>query len=268
MLLKQLMALATALFFTFSAQASENCFIAKENGRIIKKIGRCDQRRSPYSTFKIPLALMGFDSGILKTPQKPVIQFSAAIKQNLGSLYDPEHYPIMLLWSRDQTPTTWMKYSVVWYSQEITKTLGMEKLKDYVDKFNYGNRDVSGTPGKNDGLKKAWINSSLEIKPLEMMAFIEQLSKKALPVSQAAQENTIKIIELENLWDDWHLYGKTGGGMENGWFVGWTEKKGRRIAFVQYIEQKNSLISAGRVAKELAKDNLIGLIEASTDPSS
>lgn len=38
------------------------------------------------------------------------------------------------------------------------------------------------------------------------------------------------------------------------------EKEGRKIMFVQYIEQpESSPISGGRIAKEIAKDNLISL---------
>ena len=59
------------LFFTVlhSSQAftSEFCFIAKENDKILKIEGDCSKRYAPESTFKIPLSLMGFDSGILKS---------------------------------------------------------------------------------------------------------------------------------------------------------------------------------------------------------
>ena len=53
------------------------------------------------------------------------------------------------------------------------------------------------------------------------------------------------------------MYGKTGGGMNMGWFVGWIQKDNRTITFVQYIEQENSLLSGGIIARELAKNNLI-----------
>ncbi len=203
---------------------------------------------------------MGFESGILKSPTEPQIDFNDEIKNRMGSLYDPVKYPVQRFSNRPHTPESWMKYSVIWYSQEITEKLGMEKFANYVNKINYGNKDVSGTPGKNDGLLQSWIFSSLEISPKEQIEFIEKLSNKKLPFSKAAQENTIKILNLENIWDDWDLYGKTGGGMKAGWFVGWIEKDNRRIVFTQYVEMDNSLISGGRLAKEVAKDNLVSII--------
>ncbi len=149
-----------------------------------------------------------------------------------------------------------MKYSVVWYSQEITKKIGLEKFRNYLVKFNYGNMDAS----KDNALQSAWLGDSLKIFPIEQVEFIEKLVENKLPISKRAQENTIKIIALENIYDNWKLYGKTGGSMNAGWFVGFVEKNNRRIIFAQYVEQKDGLISAGKLAKEVAKDNLISLV--------
>ncbi|NKX16546.1 hypothetical protein HGG75_15695 [Ochrobactrum pseudogrignonense] len=46
------------------------------SGEVIAKEGEiCDKRNSPASTFKVPLALMGFESGILKiATTRPALQ--------------------------------------------------------------------------------------------------------------------------------------------------------------------------------------------------
>lgn len=248
------------LLITLSAHGSENCFLAKENGKLIKQEGACTKRHSPFSTFKVPLALMGFESGFLKTSSDPLLKFSDALKEQLGELHQPQKYPIMLLHEKDQTPATWMQYSVIWYSQEIAKNLGIDKFQAYANKLNYGNKDVSGTPGKSNALLSSWIGSSLQISPLEQLEFIDKLSKQELPLSSNAQNHTKELIALENLPNDWKLYGKTGGSRNAGWFIGWIEKDDRRIAFTQYIEIENSPISAGKVAKELVKDKLISVV--------
>ncbi len=51
---------------------ADSCFIAKEKNQVLKTEGDCDQRYAPMSTFKIPLSLMGFDSGILVDAMNPV----------------------------------------------------------------------------------------------------------------------------------------------------------------------------------------------------
>ena len=249
------------MFFSLNVQAVENCFVAKEKGRVIKQSGDCDKRYSPFSTFKIPIALMGFDSGILVSPDAPVVAFTTEIEKEFSPYYNPIKYPSQRFSVRNQTPESWMKYSVVWYSQYITKKLGNEAFQGYVKRFNYGNKDVTGEPGKHNGLTGVWIGSSLKISPLEQVAFIENLVNAKLPISKQAQENTKKIMKLEPLFDEWQLYGKTGGSIKQGWFVGWVEKEERVIAFAQYIEQpETALISGGRMAKEVAKDNLTSLI--------
>jgi beta-lactamase class D len=247
-------------FFVHDSMATTQCFIAKENGKIVKQMGECDKRHTPASTFKIPLAVMGFDAGILKNPLEPSVPFSKEIVTRLGALYMPDKYPIMRFYDRPHTPTSWMQYSVIWYSQYITHKLAETKVQNYLNHFNYGNKDISGTPGKKDGLLTSWIFNSLQISPLEQLDFIDKLHGRKLPASRSAQENTIKIIQMDNIWDNWTLHGKTGGGMAAGWFIGWIEKDNRSIVFVQYVEPENSLISGGIVARELAKSNLITLM--------
>ena len=248
------------IFNLSQAYAQGNCFVAKEEGKIIKEIGDCRTRHSPCSTFKVTLALMGFDSGVLKTTDSPEVPFTSEIeKGDFASYYNPKKYPVMLFYPRNHTPESWMKYSVIWYSQYITKQLGMEKIREYVNKFNYGNMDLSGIKGNHDGL--VWIYSSLQISGLEQVDFIEKLVNKQLPVSKVAHENTINIIKLETIYDSWQLYGKTGGGMDNGWFIGFIDNGKRKIAFAQYVEQpKGTLLASGRVAKEVTKENLISVV--------
>lgn len=240
------------LFKNMFAQTLENCFIAKENNRIVKEIGNIKKQYSPVSTFKISIALMGFDSGFLKNAQEPFLSYKSS-----DVSYLPPH--VQILSSRGQSPATWMQRSVIWYSQEITKNLGVSLFNDYLKKFNFGNMDASGNPGKNDGLSQAWLYSSLKISPEEYILFLEKLSENSLPVSISAQQKTKEIIKLEE-WEGWSLYGKTGGGMTGGWFVGWIEKGSRRIVFAQYVETMGTPTTAGKIAKEVAKDNLTSLI--------
>lgn len=197
---------------------------------------------------------------MLKSSKEPSMKFSNGTKASFGC---PDKLPIMLFWPRTQTLETWMEYSVVWFSQEITRKLGMEKFKEYTKKLNYGKADVFGNPGKNDGVFRAWLGSSLLISPLEQVEFIEKLSKGELPISKEAQEKTINLISLEDMWDDWKLYEKIGGsGSDISWFVGWIEKGNRRIEFAMFIGKNESSITSGRIAKELTKDKFAGLIVA------
>ncbi|MBX9455421.1 MAG: hypothetical protein KL863_05010 [Rhizobium sp.] len=52
-------------------------FIDHASGTVLHRHGDCATRVTPMSTFKVPLALMGFDAGILTGPGQPVWQYRA-----------------------------------------------------------------------------------------------------------------------------------------------------------------------------------------------
>jgi beta-lactamase class D len=202
-------------------------------GRILHRSGACATRFSPCSTFKIPLALMGFDTGILHDAHSPAWD------------YRPEVHPAFRATDRQRTdPTSFEANSVIWFSREITARLGMRRFQAYVDRFGYGNRDLSGDPGKNNGLTHAWLASSLAISPDEQVAFLRRLLAHRL-ASSHAHRMTEAVLPVFPGAGGWTVHGKTGSGSlrnargvvdENlplGWFVGWAEKGGRRLIFAR-----------------------------------
>lgn len=203
------------------------------SGETLYRDGVCDQRFSPASTFKVPLALIGYDAGILGDEHTPSWD------------YKPEFKAV----KRDQKtvdPTIWERDSIVWYSREIVRRLGAKSFAGYVSKFGYGNMDVSGDAGKDNGLSQSWINSSLEISPVEQTAFLRRLLAHKLPVSDKAFTITQAIIPTFKA-GGWTVQGKTGStrlGSEAekirdkrslGWFVGWAENGARRIVFARLV---------------------------------
>jgi beta-lactamase class D len=221
---------------------------------------RCKERISPCSSFKIPLSIIGFDSGILKDENYP--------KWN----YKPEYPAVIESHAKDHIPKSWMANSVVWYSQILTKELGIEKFKEYVSKFSYGNQDLSGNPGKNDGLTEAWLNSSLKISANEQIEFLKKAITYNLPVSKEAINYTKKIMFLEELPSGWKLYGKTGSSQQKntdgskkenmgfGWFVGFIEKQNQIYIFAANIyDKQESKEYAGPRVKAMVKEILSGI---------
>lgn len=253
---------SSLLLSSHNTYAIGDCFIAKENGKIVKQVGDCTTRRSPASTFKVPLAVIGFDSGILYSPTEPELPYNAVAQERNDEFYSPSKYPIMILATESQTPYTWMQKSVIWYSQEIVSRLGYEKFNAYVKQLNYGNMDVSGDKDKGHSYLRSWIFSSLKISPIEQIEFMEKLYHNTLPVSKEAQENTKAIMKLDNLWLDWDFYGKTGGSSKQGSFVGWATKDDRTVFIYQYIEPKcETGLGGGTVARELAKVSVIPILK-------
>jgi beta-lactamase class D/beta-lactamase class D OXA-42 len=206
------------------------------SGKVLKRHGTCGQRITAASTFKIAMSLMGYDAGYLTDEHLPALPFRAGY---------PDWVPS---WRATTDPSRWISESVVWYSQRLTEWLGPQRLQHYVTAFNYGNEDLSGDPGKNNGLTHAWLSSSLKISALEELAFLEKIVRRQLPVTARAYEMTARITALPSTANGWEVHGKTGTGSPKkadgseddahafGWFVGWATKGGRTIVFVRSIQ--------------------------------
>ena len=162
----------SVLVLAEGASADTTCtlIVDADTGATLVRAGdRCDQRLTPASTFKIPLSLMGFDSGILRDANRPAWPYK-------------EGYPAWIdLWRRTTTPQTWLRDSVVWYSQVLTGRLGADRLQRYVDSMHYGNGDVTGDPGRRNGLTAAWLSSSLRISATEQVEFLRRMIHRQLP---------------------------------------------------------------------------------------
>ncbi|MBP9694081.1 MAG: class D beta-lactamase [Alphaproteobacteria bacterium] len=249
---KGILLLCSILLCSGSAFASELCFIAKEHGETIQTEGDCKTAYTPESTFKIPLSLIGFDSGILKNEMQP--SWSLPIGAD----------PYINVCKGDHNPRTWLRDSCLWYSRILTTKLGMDKFQNYVTKFSYGNMDLSGDKGQNNGLTHAWIlSSSLKISPEDQTVFLQRLVDQKLSVSQASYDKAKKIMFMQELPGGWKLYGKTGNGLlrdvdgnrtdiQHGWFVGYIEKENRRIVFVSHMtdDEKQDVFASFRARNE------------------
>lgn len=233
------LALALAAAVAPSAQARELCTLvtALPSQRVITQRGECATRVTPASTFKIPLSLIAHDAGLLKNAHAPVMRWSQGEPDWGGPAW---HEPI--------DPSRWMAYSVVWYSQRLTRQLGMGRLQRAVDALDYGNRDLHGDPAHPDGLTHAWIGSSLLISPQEQAAFLARMLQGRLPVSPQALALTRRITEVDTLPGGWQVHGKTGtaypldakGDDDTrhawGWFIGWAERRGQQVVFVRLTQ--------------------------------
>ncbi|MFI0846904.1 class D beta-lactamase [Mesorhizobium sp. IMUNJ 23232] len=251
---------------TLPAEAKTLCTALADaaSGKMLVQEGDCETRVTPASTFKIPLALMGYDSGFLNDEHAPPLPFR-------------EGYPDWIkAWRTDIDPAAWMKNSVVWYSQRITENLGEARFRGYVEAFDYGNEDVSGDPGKNNSLERSWIASSLKISPVEQVEFLRKLVRRELPVSAAAYDMTAAITAQPPLPGGWQLHGKTGSAFSRkpdgspdrdrayGWFVGWATRGDRTIVFARLIQtEKREAIGSGLVARDAFLKELPGLLPES-----
>ena len=219
---------------------------------VLFRDGICDRRVTPMSSFKLPLAMIGYDAGILADEHNPAWPYRAELDR-------PKRE------RKTVDPTIWEKDSILWYSQELTRSLGEDRFADYIDKFSYGNGDVSGDPGKDNGLTESWLVSSLVISPDEQATFLRRFLIRALPLSTEAYDLTHRITPRFEAADGWIVQGKTGSGWVGekgktdrsnplGWFVGWAEKDGQHVVFARLIIGDGKL---GQPGGFIARDSLL-----------
>lgn len=225
-----------------------SCFLLYElnEGKVIevRNQERCQTRLTPNSTFKVPLAVMAIDQGLIK---------------NEKTLFKWDGKPRFLeSWNKDQTAKDWMVNSAVWVSQDLTKKMGMLQVEKYLKAFDYGNKDFSGS------LTEAWLSSTgkdtLKISAYEQLEFMRRLFKNELPVSAKAMDLSKKLLVSEVSTLESLLSGKTGSGFMGetgriGWYIGHIRTRRSEYLVITNFEENpaSSKEFGGPVAREAAK---------------
>ncbi|MDF2804749.1 MAG: Beta-lactamase, partial [Anaerocolumna sp.] len=215
----------------------KGCFIIydeNESRYSIYNESQVDERLSPCSTFKIPNALIGLETGVIEGKDY-VYQWDGKMNQ-IDS------------WNKDHTLTTAITNSVVWYFQKLAQNVGEDKMQEYLDKIDYGNNDISGA------ITKFWLGSTLKVSAREQVEFLIKLYHDKLPFDKENMKIVREIIILESI-DAYVFSGKTGTADQGlGWFVGTIQKDGNIYYFATNIVGGND--TTGAKAKEITKEIL------------
>jgi beta-lactamase class D len=197
---------------------------------------RCAERFIPASTFKIMNSLIGLETGVIPDADY-VIKWD-------GTQYD------IPAWNQDHTLRTAIQNSVVWYYQELARRVGKERMQEYVDAANYGNKDISGK------IDTFWLEGGLRISAEEQVEFLKRLYKDELPFSRRSMDTVKEILVLEKT-ETYQLSGKTGSALRVlpivSWFVGYLETKDNVYFFATNIEGSDG---TGDKAREIAQNIL------------
>jgi beta-lactamase class D len=201
-------------------------FVVLSGGRTIRHDPkRAATRFSPASTFKIPHALIALETGVA-TDAEFRLPWSGRV---------PEGEFWRASWSRDHTLRTAMRESVVWYFQETARRIGSERMRTWVDRFGYGNRDISGK------IDRFWLDGPLRISADEQVEFLRAFHEGRLGVSERAGSIVREILILERN-REYVLSGKTGTTRRQpsdtilAWLVGYVERDERTHFFAMNLD--------------------------------
>ena len=216
-------------------QQSGSCIVIQElsAARPLVTQSACAIRHSPASTFKIPHALVALETGVVTTE---------TVERWDGVRHDAQPE-----WNRDHTVISALRPSVLWFFQRIAPRIGAERMKSWLERFSYGNQDVSGP------VTEYWINGRLQVSPLEQVAFLRKFYRERLPVAaghmRAVREgleqkpgtvqNALGVHSLKGDWRVVSLNAKTGAttaeGQRVSWLVGLLRSSGREFVFAAAV---------------------------------
>ncbi|APV49361.1 hypothetical protein BWI17_06520 [Betaproteobacteria bacterium GR16-43] len=201
----------------FDAYGVKGTFVLYEpakNRYSVHDIARARHPYLPASTFKIPNALIGLEVGSIRD-EKEVFKWDGQPKPRKA-------------WERDHMLDSGMQESVVWMFQEIARRTGKARMKEWLDRFGYGNKDIGG------GIEHFWLQGSMRISAMEQVEFLRKLEEGRLPVSARSRRLVRNALRVEE-GRGYTMYAKTGttGAVREPvvWWVGWIEKEGVPTAY-------------------------------------
>ncbi len=224
-----------------------------QTGRRIRyNPGRAATRFLPASTYKIANTLVALETGVADGAEFGLAWDSAAAPRQ-------SWWPAS--WARDHTLRSAFAGSVVWYYQELARRIGAERMQGYLDRFEYGNRDLSGE------IDAFWLTGGLAISPDEQVDFLRRFYEGELGVSERSTALVKELLVLEES-PTYRLSGKTGraglgvaGAPQIGWLVGYVERGEEVHYFATNIEIRTNADARARLGITKAILDELGLLE-------
>ncbi|MBD2000038.1 class D beta-lactamase [Leptolyngbya sp. FACHB-541] len=176
----------------------------------------------PLSTFKILNALVSLETGVIRD-DVTVLTWDG-IEREFPS------------WNRDTNLRQGFKDSTIWFYQVLARKVGHERMQDFVNQVEYGNRNI----GTVEAIDRFWLEGPLRITPHQQIEFLQKLYRNELPFSQRTIDLVKDIMVVERT-PDYVLRGKTGldtittGWPKLGWFVGYLEQNDNVYFFATNI---------------------------------
>jgi beta-lactamase class D len=195
----------------------------------------CATRLAPASTFKIPHALVGLETGVIA----PSTVYE----------WDGTPHPDQPEWNHSHTVLTALRPSVLWFFQRMAPQIGAARMHGWLERLHYGNADTSGD------VKLYWLNGRLRVSPDEQVAFLDQFFRGTPPFRAESQrmirdaleqkpgtvQNARGVHTVDGRWAGaTRLISKTGAttaadGRAVSWLVGQLSVGGRSYVFASAV---------------------------------
>ena len=197
----------------FEAEGIAGTFVlldAQSGAAMVYNRERAEQRFVPASTFKIPNSLIGLKTGAVRDVSE-VLPYGGG-KQRIPA------------WEKDMALRDAIRVSNVPVYQELARRIGLERMKENVTAFRYGNAEIGKV------VDRFWLDGPLKISAAEQVDFLARLVQRKLPVDEKHLRAVEEITLMEST-DTYRLHGKTGWQPPVGWWVGWVHQGDKLFTF-------------------------------------
>lgn len=159
----------------------------------------------PASTFKIPNSLIALENQAVKDDQE-VIPWDGTTRA-------------FEAWNQDHNLRSALKYSCVWFYQELARRVGEKKMREYLKIMQYGNDDLSA------GIDLFWLTGNFAISAVAQINFLEAFYQEQFPFA-SRHFSMVKNAMLVEQGKRYRLHAKTGWSGNTvdpqiAWYVGY-----------------------------------------------
>ena len=215
----------------FGKAGTVGAFVALQGDRLVgSDLHLIREPRLPASSFKVAHSIIAFETGVVSDPDKDILAWDGVERS----------FPD---WNKDQTLRSAIAASAVPAYQQIARRIGTERMQAYMDLLDYGNRDIGG------GIDRFWLSGQLRVSPVEQIAFLERLQRRALPVSRRSQDLAVHVMTVTKAGEG-AIRVKSGlvgvddrNGLDKataGWLIGFAGKGGVEVPFALYLEVREA----------------------------
>ncbi len=201
---------------------------------------KASEKLPPCSTFKIWNTLIGFETGAISSPAEAFYRWDGETR-SISS------------WNKDMTLKEAFAASCVPAFQALARKIGPEKMKAWIEKIGYGDRDISA------GIDVFWLPAPGRKTILISAEQQAQLMRRLVSGEFAFSDKSctaLKEIMAAKRTDHGILYGKTGTGVCDagernvGWYVGYVESHGEKYAFACVVKGRHLMGKDARAIVE------------------
>jgi len=169
----------------------------------------------PASTYKIPNSIIALELGIVENDS--VLFKWDGVERSFDE------------WNQDLIFRKAFHYSCVPIYQDITRKVGLQKMRSMVQKFDYGNMDIT-----NESLDQFWLSGNSKITQFEQIEFLRKYHHGELPISKRTEKIAKRMMTTK--YKSYPLLAKSGRSMDGvSWYVGYIIKNNDLIYFATNI---------------------------------